>query len=207
MATGWDRVEQLAACLPAGATFAVSAIALARGVSRDLDGEVAYPAASTIKAAILVAVAQAVGAGMIRLDDGLPARPDLAVGGTGVLAALQPGLALSVADHAYLMIAISDNTASNVLIDAVGLAQIQASLARLGLSTMALNRYFLGRLPEPGEPENYVSANDLAALFALIARDEATPAATAPWVRELQAFGASGSAGLDCVATFEAVRA
>ena len=187
MANGWQNVERVAACLPDDVTAAITAIDLTTGQTADHNGGTAFPAASTVKVAILVALARALDAGAISLADRLPVRPEQVVRGTGVLLDMQPGLTLPVADHAYLMIAISDNTASNVLIDALGLPTIQRTIAELGLRALALNRRFLGRLPDPGEPENYASAADLARLFALIARDEAASPPRCAWMRELLA--------------------
>src|SRR5690606_19823997 len=107
---------------------------------------------------ILVALARAIDAGRLTLSERRTVEPETVVQGSGVLIGMQPGLSLPLADFAYLMIAVSDNTASNVLIDAIGLEQIQETIAGLGLKTLALNRRFLGRLPGPGEPENYASA-------------------------------------------------
>lgn len=143
-----------------------------------------FPAASTIKVAILVALAQSLDAGRLSLDERREVDPRAVVQGSGVLLGMEPGLTLSIADFAYLMIAVSDNTASNVLIDAIGLERIQQSIAGLGLSTLTLNRRFLGRLPNPDEPENYASATDLRDLLLAIATDTAASLARCAWMRD-----------------------
>jgi beta-lactamase class A len=83
------------------------------------------------------------------------------------------------------MIAVSDNTAANLLIDAVGMDQVQETIAGLGLTKLALNRRFLGRLPGPGEPENYASAGDLRDLLLAIVTDEAASPERCAWMRDV----------------------
>ncbi len=58
--------------------------------------------------------------------------------GSGVLAHLSPGLALPVADLLYLATAISDNTATNLLVDRVGTGAVNATLDRLGCTATRL---------------------------------------------------------------------
>ena len=107
------------------------------------------------------------------------------VGGSGVLAEMAPDLALSVADLAYLMIAISDNTASNALVRLIGRPAVNGHLDTLGITGIDLARPFLGRLPRPEEGENHVTANGLADLLTLVATGRATSEGTCAWMRGL----------------------
>lgn len=150
------------------------------------DGEVLWEhgarqprlAASTIKLAVLVALFRAVEAGRVRLDERRAMTAADKVGGSGVLRALHDGLALPLDDLAYLMIAISDNTASNLLLDAVGTTGVNAALADLGLRGTTLGRRFLGRAARAGEPENVTTAADLARLLRAILAGRAAGAAS-----------------------------
>ncbi|MDQ3168039.1 MAG: class A beta-lactamase-related serine hydrolase, partial [Chloroflexota bacterium] len=146
-------------------------------------GDASFPAASTVKVAILVALGREIDAGRVVLDQSRPPHPADRVGGSGVLAEMSPDLALAVADLAYLMITISDNTASNALIRLVGLPAVNEHLDDLGLTGIHLGRPFLGRLPQPDEGENTVTANGLADLLTLIATDRAASPATCAWMR------------------------
>jgi beta-lactamase class A len=148
-----------------------------------MKGEASFPAASTIKAAILVALYQAVEDGRIELEREIAVEAVAKVPGSGVLSWMRDGLRLSVGDAAYLMIAISDNTASNLLIDLLGMAAIQGTISDLGLRGTQLNRRFLGRAPDPGMPENWTTAADLADLFAAIATDRAASPASCAAMR------------------------
>jgi beta-lactamase class A len=137
------------------------------------DADKLFPAASTIKVAILIALARAVDAGRIGLDDRLRVQPEDTAGGTGVLAWMQPDLQLSVRDFAYLMIAVSDNTATNVVLRVVGLDRVGQTMGDLGMRQSGLVRYFLGRAPEAGSPYNYTSASDLVLALGAIATGKA----------------------------------
>lgn len=65
------------------------------------------------------------------------------------------------------MITQSDNTATNVLIDAVGLDNVQKLMDQLGLKVMHLGRKMFASAPTP-EQDNYINAEDLATLLANI---------------------------------------
>ncbi len=127
------------------------------------------PAASTIKTAILVALYRAIDAGALTLDDRYPVAASARVPGSGVLTWMRPDLVLSLADLAYLMIAVSDNTASNLVLGALGLDRVQATIVELGMHRTELRRPFLGRSVAPGEPDNLTCAADLVTLMSAIA--------------------------------------
>ncbi len=148
-------------------------------------GDEVLLSASTIKVAILIAVARALDAGTLRHDQRLAARPDDTVSGSGVLKGLEPGLSLALDDHAWLMIAISDNTASNVLIEAVGLEAVQRAMTDLGCTGSSLRRRFLGSIPTDHLPRNEMTASDLVRLMDAIADDRAASPAACEWMRGL----------------------
>ncbi len=187
---GWVRVETLAreAADRHGAAVAVAARLVGADRTWSLAGRMRVPAASTIKTAILVAFYREVDAAHLRLDDERMLDPAVKTPGSGVLAFLRDGLALTLADLAALMIAVSDNTASNLLLDAVGLDCVRATIADLGLRDTALNRRFLGRAPDPGTPDNLTSAADLAALLAAIAEGTAASTQSCASMRETLAL-------------------
>ena len=183
--SGWDRVRALASDAGAGAEVAVAARVVGTGQCWSHGGDRPFPAASTIKLAILAAMARALDAGSLDLTT--PCRVEAAakVPGSGVLAWLGDGLTLPVGDLAYLMVAVSDNTASNLLLDAVGTEAVRATIADLGLAGTALNRRFLGRTPGPGEPENFTCADSLVSLLCQIGEGRAASPARCAWMRDL----------------------
>lgn len=88
-----------------------------------------FPTASVIKLPVLITLFAEAEAGAFSLDESLMLRRADQIGGSGLLKNLSPGLTMSVRDWAFLMMNISDNTATNVLIDLVGLDKVQAWLA------------------------------------------------------------------------------
>lgn len=88
-----------------------------------------FPTASVIKLPVLLTLMQQVGDGLYSLDDPLMLRRGDQIGGSGLLQHLTPGLTMPLRDWAFLMMNISDNLATNVLIDHVGLKNVQQWLA------------------------------------------------------------------------------
>ena len=86
----------------------------------DLGGDRNFPAASIIKLPILIAFFQDVDAGKIRLDENLVMRSDLVASGSGDLQDLPVGTQLTALDTVTKMITISDNTATNMILDRMG---------------------------------------------------------------------------------------
>lgn len=80
-------------------------------------------AASTIKLPVLVAFFQAVDAQQVRLDDPLTLKQELIGSGAGEMQYQKPGKQYSAIETATKMIAISDNTATNLIIDQLGGAE------------------------------------------------------------------------------------
>ena len=80
-----------------------------------------FPTASTIKLAVLLTLMQQVEDGEYSLDDPLMLRRADHVAGSGLLQHLSPGLTMPIRDWAFLMMSVSDNLATNVLIDHAGL--------------------------------------------------------------------------------------
>ena len=62
------------------------------------------------------------------------------VGGSGVLKLFDGGLQPTVRDVATLMVAVSDNTATNLLVNRLGTAKIDERLARYGLAQTKIFR-------------------------------------------------------------------
>ncbi len=185
---GWERVRRLAEETGEGVEIGVAAHWVGTARRWSLAGDEPFPAASTIKLVILVALFREVDADRIDLNARLAVDSVAPVPGSGVLAWLSPGLTLPLTDLAYLMIAVSDNRASNLLLDAVGMDRVGATIAGLGLRATALNRRFLGRAPDPGEPENVTSAADLVTLLTAIAEGTAATPASCERMRALLAL-------------------
>ena len=174
--TALARVERVVAEVGPTRRLGVAARLLGTDRTWSLGADDRFPAASTIKLPILVALHQEAEAGRIDLAEECPIPAAARVGGSGVLAEMSTALRLSLADLAYLTIAISDNTASNLLLDALGIERVRRTMAELGMARSELQRRFIGRLPRPDEGENVTTAADLVTLLAAIAEGRAAGA-------------------------------
>jgi beta-lactamase class A len=96
--------------------------------------------ASVIKLPMLVHVAMAVAEGAVSWSDRLILTDAEKVGGSGVLTQLSDGLALTLRDVCVLMTIVSDNTATNMLIEHLGVAPFNARMRSLGLPLTTLYR-------------------------------------------------------------------
>lgn len=100
-----------------------------------------FPQASSIKIAILYEVFKQAEEGRLRLDEFVELDEARKVGGSGVLFHLgRPRLSISVRDLAVLMVVLSDNTATNLLIDKAGMDAVNKRLDGLGLRKTRLRR-------------------------------------------------------------------
>lgn len=135
-----------------------------------------FPSASTIKLAIHYELMRQAEAGRIDLDQSWPMSKQDQVPGSGVLKDLSPGIQLPIRDLATLMMTISDNTASNLCVDVVGLETINQSMDELGLQGLRLHNKFFRA--QPGRPRNQATPADLGSLMDRIIRHQVlTPAA------------------------------
>jgi beta-lactamase class A len=157
----------------------VAAINLKSGDTIAVNADTRFPTASTIKTAVMVEVWQQIAEGRLSLDTSVPLVQSSKVGGSGVLRDLHPGLALSIGDLLSLMIVLSDNTATNMLVDKVGTARVNARLEALGLTETKLFRptFRDGRADVLPELEKefglgMTTPREMARLMALIAEEK-----------------------------------
>ena len=113
--------------------LAVYAHNLRTGQAASISPDLPVKTASTIKLGILLDAAEQIRAGKATLSEKLVLNHDNQVEGSGVLAQLTPPLALTLQDTLTLMVIVSDNTATNMAIDRLGLAHIDATLRAAGL--------------------------------------------------------------------------
>ena len=112
----------------------------------------------------------------MRLDDTMTLDRKQAVGGTGVL--IEMGTpTLSIRDYAVLMVTLSDNTATNILIDRLGIERIAARMHRLGLNGTRLRRHMMDTAAARRGEENVSTPDELARL--LTAMNDGMPDAIA----------------------------
>jgi beta-lactamase class A len=154
------------------------------------NGDRRFRAASTIKVPIMIEAYRQIEQGALSLDDRHELREEDRVPGSGVLGHLHAGLDLTLADLLSLMIAVSDNTATNLIIDRVGLDAVNATMQSLGMNNSLLGRRILGHLPQEGEPENWATPSDFALVIqAIVANQATTPENCARMLKTLEQQG------------------
>jgi len=126
-----------------------------------------FPTASTIKIAVLYELFAQADEQRLRLDEARPL-PDVArAAGSGVLQHLESPV-LSLTDYATLMIMLSDNSATNTLIDAVGMDAVNRRMRGLGLEQTWLQRRMIDTEAARAGRENLASPCDVARLLEAI---------------------------------------
>ena len=114
---------------------------LATGRTFLLNEREVFPQASSIKIAVLLETFKQAEEGRLRLDEFIALEDSRKVEGSGVLFHLgRPSLSLSIRDLAVLMVVLSDNTATNILIEKVGLEAVNKRMDALGLPKTRLRR-------------------------------------------------------------------
>ncbi|QKG21633.1 serine hydrolase [Actinomadura verrucosospora] len=155
-----------------GGTLGVVAHDLGTGERAEVNADRRFTSASVIKLAVMATVLAEAEAGGRSLDDRLPAPPDARVPGSGVIKDLADAAEFSVRDLLILMIIVSDNTATNLLIDLVGRDAVNAWCARHGLHGTELGRVMMDAAARARGDENVTTPADVAALLTGLVRGE-----------------------------------
>ncbi|MFC1703518.1 serine hydrolase [Candidatus Omnitrophota bacterium] len=127
--------------------------------------DTAVPSASLVKVPIMVCCFDQAARGKINLDDIIALRAKHKVGGSGKLRYAPNGTKTSVGKLIELMIAQSDNTATNVLIDMLGFEQLNAYFKEIGLKNTNISRMMMDFKSRAKGIENYTTVEDMAFLF------------------------------------------
>jgi beta-lactamase class A len=106
------------------------------GLTLEHNKDEVFPAASVVKIPILLEALHQVQLGILKLETRIPLPALEQVAGSGVLMAFQPGLEPTLEDYLTMMIVVSDNTATNISLDAVGGRDaVNSSLKNWGCSS------------------------------------------------------------------------
>jgi beta-lactamase class A len=134
----------------------------------NVEGDISISAASTIKVPLLVALLQDVDAKKVSLDETIALSPDAIGGGSGVIQYQKVGSKFTILELATKTIAISDNTATNLLIKRLGGVQkLNSRFQSWGLSATVLKN----PLPDL-KGTNTTTPKDLVQLMAMVSRGE-----------------------------------
>jgi beta-lactamase class A len=127
-----------------------------------------FPAASTIKVFILLAFLEGVQVGRYALSDERALQAADKVPGSGVLKTLSAGRSYTLRDLVTLMITVSDNTATNMLIERVGVEAVNETCARHGWRGTRLDT----PLQKPTSVPAETTPRDLGDFFGRLWRGE-----------------------------------
>jgi beta-lactamase class A len=134
---------------------------LATGADFGIEPDAKVRTASTIKLPILCALESLVAKGSVKWDERLRVTPDSKVSGTGVLASLEDGTELSLRNVAILMIILSDNTATNLILDRIGGDAVNDYIDSIGLRATRVNRKIRGDGPVLKEASGWTRAGTI----------------------------------------------
>lgn len=166
--------------------FGCSVVDLLTGERWDFQGTLVKPAASLIKVPILIELHARAEAGVLDLEQRIVLTDADRTGGAGVLFELHSGLELTLRDLGVLMTVISDNTASNLLIERLGMAAVNRRIQAIGMEQTSLGRRFMED-PVAVGADNLTTACDMATCLARLQQGELLgPAATAEVVGVLE---------------------
>lgn len=115
------------------------------GKTYELGGDERVRTASTIKVPIMVEAFAEVAEGKLKWEDELTLTKEKKGGGSGILFEFHDGLKLTVRDAVNLMIVVSDNSATNLVLDLITTDAVNARMDALGLpQTRVLRKVFGG---------------------------------------------------------------
>lgn len=156
-------------------------------------GDETFPTASLIKVPILVTVYDLIERGELSLTDELTVLRIDKVPGSGILQHLHDGLTITVADAAWLMATISDNTATNLLLDRIIIRRVWDRMESLGLTHTKIHSKTFRRNSSVAMDSSVkyglgvTTPDEMARLFELLARGQAVnPAVDSTILRILE---------------------
>jgi beta-lactamase class A len=132
---------------------ALFATQLNTGHTVGLNPDTVVQTASIIKLTILFEAMEQVRASKARWNEPLALKPGDGISGSGILAHLDPPLTLTLKDALTLMVELSDNTATNLLIDRFGVSAVNARIAWMGLKDTHLYKKIGKPATEPMPPD------------------------------------------------------
>ena len=174
-------------------TMGVAIVDLTDGRAILKNADRVFPTASSIKIAVLLELyhqeqqAREGSQGKVRLNDVYDVDPKVLVDFSSIMQGLTPGVT-KVTNHdlAQFMIAVSDNTAANVLIDRVGMENVNATLRSLGLTKTLLRRHMMDFEAAKRGNENVSTPREMARSLELIYEGKAlNKELTAEFIKQL----------------------
>lgn len=133
------------------------------------NGDEVMPQASSIKIVVLLELYKQAQEGKLKLTDLYTIRAEDIVQDSDILGGLTPGVSkITLRDVATAMMAVSDNAATNVLIDRLGMDNANQTLASLGLRNTKLRRKMMDLKAASEGRENVSTVREMLTLLRLV---------------------------------------
>jgi beta-lactamase class A len=126
---------------------------LKSGETVAFDADEPVQTASVIKLPVMIEAFYQAKAGKLDLTKKLELTKDQQVPGSGILAYIQPDVTLSLTDTITLMMIVSDNTATNMTLDQVGIPNVNSRIADMGLKNTYLYKKVFRKAEGPMPPD------------------------------------------------------
>jgi beta-lactamase class A len=169
----WQKLQEELTAIDKGldGVMGVAVKDLTSGETFFIHGDEIMPQASSIKIAVLAELYAQAQQGKLKLTDEYVVRKEDLVSGSDIMLGLTPGVTrLTLRDLATMMVAVSDNSATNVLIGRVGMENVNAMLDGFGLHATRLRRQMMD-LKAAGEGrENVSTPREMMTLLETIYR-------------------------------------
>ena len=142
-------------------SIAVSFYDLKKKSGFSIDGEKKMLSASTIKLVIMAELMRRVHIGETSLENKITITAQMKTGGDGILKELDPGHSFTLKELLTLMIIISDNEATNILIDFLGMESINQMAQTMHLKRAHLGRKMMDSKDKEAGYDNTICAEDI----------------------------------------------
>jgi beta-lactamase class A len=151
---------------------------LSTGETFFLRPDIVFPQASSIKLTVLLELMRQAQEGRVSLDEKHTIRRSETVAGDPILYMLGDGtVSMTLGDLAVFMVVLSDNSATNILIDRLGMDNVQAGIARLGLKETQLRRHMMDLEAARRGNENVSAPREMMTLLEKVHAGQALDAA------------------------------
>ena len=127
-----------------------------------------FEAASVIKIPIMVEVFRQVEEGILDFNQMITVHKEDKMPSCGALTYMHDGLRVTLKDLTTLMIILSDNTATNLLINLLGMEQINRTLLNLSITKTTINRLLFDAIKAERGIQNYITPKEITYLLELM---------------------------------------
>jgi len=145
---------------------------LSDGFEYSYKGDEKYPSASLVKVPVMACVYSAIEEGRLSPYQKIIYRPRHKTGGSGSIRRSRFGRKFGIEELTYRMIVESDNVATNMLCEALGLGYINEKMINWGFSVTDMKRWVLDLKRRNQGIENYTTAKEMGILLEKIYRGE-----------------------------------